>query len=121
MTNTRIIKNIPDDVVNMIEACQYEVNARKDIISYMLSNNMNLATESFNQYQAELVEFTKKLDLAKQEIEKSIVTPFLAENNISSGTWNLDFATKEMTITWTTLGNTSETCSCQNGQCNHEA
>ena len=64
--------------------------------------------------------FKEKLEIAKQELEKGIVTPFLKENNIPSATWNLDFTAKELTITWTTLGETSD-CACQNGQCVNEA
>ena len=118
MTKTHVITNIPEELVNTIEAYQYEVNSRMDVISYMLSNNMTLGTESFNQYQAELINHKKMLDAAKQELETNIVRPYLDANNIPNASWNLDFASGELTISWTVAG--IQQCSCENGQCKHE-
>lgn len=121
MTNKKIISNVSEELINLVEAYQYEVNSRKDLISYMITNNMDINTDAFKQYQTELVEFTKKLDLAKSELDKNIIQPFLTENNITSlASWNLDFTTKELTITWSSIGDAKD-CSCKNGQCKNEA
>lgn len=115
MNKTKVFE-VSDNLVNVVEAYHYEVNARMSLISYMLSNNMNLNTDSFRNYQDQLVEFEKKYELAKLEVERAIVTPFLNENGITNANWNLDFTEKRLTIVWDEFNEKKAGC-CQNDCC----
>ena len=115
MYKTKVFE-VPDNLVNAVEAYQYEVNARLNVISYMLSNNMNLNTDSFRTYQDQLVEFEEKYELAKLEVEHAVVTSFLNENGIRNANWNLDFTEKRLTIVWDESSENKSGC-CQNDCC----
>lgn len=99
------------ELSNFVEAASYEVNSRLDVISYMLSNNMPTATDAFRSYQAELIEYKKKYELAKAEVESQVVKPYLDSHQIPNATWNLDFASHMITIEW----DTAACCSCGSG------
>lgn len=81
---------------------------------------MTTTTDAFRSYQAELIEYKKKYDLAKAELEKQVVTPFLDAHNIPKANWNLDFATHKITIDWEqegAYGNGWNNCSCGDCKC----
>lgn len=88
---------IEESIRDYIEALDYEYSARRDIISFMLENNMSTTSESFNKYQKEMMEFKVKFATAKQELEEKYVQPLLKENQTVS--WKLDYSTCELTIT----------------------
>lgn len=75
-----------------LERLQYEVQARKNIIGYMLESNIR--NECFNQYHAEYLDFFKKYEQKKADIDILYVKP--AKANAKS--WNLDFKSGELTI-----------------------
>lgn len=91
---TIIKKNLPEDVVNAIEAVSYELEARKDVIAAMLDRNADISTDAFNAYQKELVEFKVKFETLKKEIQKEFV-----DDVPSAVHWDLDYATRELSIT----------------------
>lgn len=78
--------------IDDLERLQYEVFARKNIISYLLESNK--VSECFEQYHKEYLEFFKLYEKKKQEVEKLYVKPVcpMAES------WNLDFMSGELTI-----------------------
>ena len=100
------------ELSNYVEAAAYEVNSRVDVISFMLSNNMSTSTDSFRSYQAELIEYKKKYELAKAEVEKQIVKPYLDAHQIPNATWNLDFATRVITLEWDDYNNDPSKAFC---------
>ena len=119
MKCTEVIE-VDEELSNFVDAANYEVNSRLDVISYMLANNMTTTTDAFRSYQAELIEYKKKYDLAKAELEKQVVTPFLDAHNIPKANWNLDFATHKITIDWEqegAYGNGWNNCSCGDCKC----
>ena len=51
----------------------YEVLARKDLLNFVLSKNLNISTELFNKYNAEYIEYYTEYDLAKKEFYKDYI------------------------------------------------
>jgi len=79
------------EIVEKIEALQYEVESRKDVITQMLSNGMNTESAMFAKYHNEYQEFFVMYNKAKQEMVNSV--------GIGNGqSWNLDFATCELSV-----------------------
>lgn len=94
--NTKIVKVENQELVNLIESLQYEVNARKELISFMLSTDMSMDTHAFERYNKEYMDFYIQYNEAKNQLQKMYVYTAV-ENPIS---WNLDFETSEITITF---------------------
>ena len=49
---------IDEDISTKIEALQYEIDTRKDVIAFMIASDMNMETDAFKKYSKELTEFT---------------------------------------------------------------
>jgi hypothetical protein len=86
---------INGDLANYIEGLQYEVDSRKDIISFMIDKNM-IDSVAFATYQKEYFECYSKYQMAKGQLEKTYVTPLLTGDQRAN--WNLDFETKTLMI-----------------------
>ncbi len=107
---------VDEELSSFVEAANYEVNSRLDVISYMLSNNMSTGTDAFRSYQAELVEYKKKYELAKAEFERKVVTPYLDEHGIPKANWNLDFTSHTVTLEYEATGKPGGPHICNNGE-----
>jgi hypothetical protein len=82
---------VDKNLVERIEALQYEVESRKDIISQILANGFKTAGDAFEKYQSEYKEFFIQYNKAKQEM--------LDAYNIPNGAkWNLTFNNCELTV-----------------------
>ena len=75
-----------------LERLQYEVQARKNIIGYMISSNV--CNDCFNQYHAEYLDLFKRYEQKKEEVDMLYVRP--AKANAKS--WSLDFKSGELKI-----------------------
>ena len=65
--------SVPSNIVNEIQALDVEVAARRDLIAFMLTNNMNVNTEQFNKYQTEYNNYFKLFDKAKSDFENNFI------------------------------------------------
>lgn len=92
--NIKVIKIENEEFVNLIEALHYEVNSRKDLIAFMLNNNMRTDTEAYEKYNKEYKEFYVQYNEAKNKLEEMYVRAAV-KNPIN---WNLNFETSEVTI-----------------------
>ena len=45
---------IDEDISTKIEALQYEIDTRKDVIAFMIASDMNMETDAFKKYSKEL-------------------------------------------------------------------
>ena len=90
----KIIKIENQDFVNLIESLHYEVNARKELISFIVSKDMGIDTDTFKKYNKEYMEFYIQYMEAKNKLEEMYVRTAV-ENPMN---WNLDFETGEVTI-----------------------
>lgn len=93
MENVKVVK-VPNEVSDFIESLDYECKSRQDVIAFMISNNMDIKSDSFKQYQKELSEYTCKFNCAKNQFEKDYVKP----DETGAKKWTLDYNTKEVTI-----------------------
>jgi hypothetical protein len=85
-------KIIVDEVLtNKIEALQYEVESRKDIIVQVLAGVIAIKGDQFKNYQEEYKQFYIDYNKAKQEMLDKYNIP-------NNATWNLSFATRELTM-----------------------
>ncbi len=80
---------------NYVESLDYELTSRKDIIAYMLSNNMNTNTDAFRSYQKEAVQFEVQYREAKRIIEEKYVLPNIGDHMVN---WRLDYTTSELNV-----------------------
>lgn len=82
-------------IIQELEVTNYEVNSRMNIISYMLSNNMNVGSDMAREYQREYMEFFIKYQTLKDKFYREQVLPKLDK---AYDRWNLDFATGTVTL-----------------------
>lgn len=75
----------------------YEVLARKDLLNFVLSKNLNISTELFNKYNAEYIEYYTEYDLAKKEFYKDYIEPILPEQ-FKRVEWEILFYKNEVKI-----------------------
>ena len=90
----KIVK-IDEKLRDMIESYDYEINARKYLISFMLSNNMNIDTPNFSKYQDELKNFIMLYERAKSDVSEIYVDPLRKDHD---ATWRLIYKTCELHI-----------------------
>ena len=92
--NSQILK-IDKSVVDYIERLDYEQGARKGLIAFMISSNMDISTEAFHKYQDELLEYQIKFDTAKHELEEKYILPIIGDNKVN---WSLNYRNQELII-----------------------
>lgn len=88
-----ITKILDAEVVANVERISYELEARKNIITEMLAMNMDISTDAFARYQAELVRYKVMFEEAKREIEKQYVADIPGRQS-----WTLDYDTRTLTV-----------------------
>ena len=87
---------VEESVRDYVESLDYEYSTRRDAVTFMLANNMDISTDSFKKYQKEMAEFSAMFNEAKREIEKRYVLPIIGDKKV---TWTLEYSTCELTIT----------------------
>ena len=88
-----IKKVLGEEVVTTIEKYSYEFEARKSVITEMISQDMDINTPAFEKYQKELVKYKVLYETAKKEIENTYVADIEGWTN-----WTLDYGTRVLTI-----------------------
>lgn len=88
-----MIIKIDSNICKNIEALQYEVESRKDIIVAVLSGTVSMKTDKFNDYHKEYQEYFKKYNQAKQDMVNKYIDP-----SFKNKAWNLTFDTCELLI-----------------------
>lgn len=97
MSKFKICKMVDPELSDLIESYDYEYSSRKDIIAYMIGNNMDTATDAFNKYQKEMIEYSVKFNEAKSRLEDEYIYKDL-ECNLKPLNWILDYRTKTLNI-----------------------
>lgn len=88
--------------INEVQRAGFEVDGRRGVIDRYLEKHMNDVDESainskpFIHFMSLLCESEAHYELAKQRLEENYIPDFLKGHSYN---WNLDYATKEMTIT----------------------
>lgn len=91
--NQKVIVIENQEKVNYLESLCYEVNARKDLLHYMIQSGTGPDNEAFRAYHDEYRRFFVQYEAAKAELEREYVKP-LGDNL----RWDLDFKTRKLTI-----------------------
>ena len=95
--NNIIYINIPVEVKNLIQKFDTDASSRKEIIEYILSNNIKeISNERFNFYQKEYEKYLYEFNIAKQELTKKYILPKIKETDKYN--WRLDYTTSVLTL-----------------------
>ena len=90
------IITIPDDIRDMVQKAHIERDARRDILVYLMENDINVSQERKAEYQKEYDEKYIAFEQAKMMVEKNYVIPATSGKALN---WSLNYATCEVTIT----------------------
>ena len=85
---------IPEEVTTMVQRADIECASRREIITYILENNLNVSMERFAAYQKDYDDKYFKFQQMKAKIEKDYVRTNV-ENPVS---WSLNYNTNVVTI-----------------------
>ena len=88
--NVTLLK-IDENLCKRIEALQFEMRARQDLLSFMLDGRSSTTSEQFEKYHDEYVQYHVEYEKAKQELQNTYVPD-------GSKRWELDFASCEVKI-----------------------
>ena len=88
---------IPEDIRDTIQALQFEVESRKDLLAHMISTGIDLTSDTFKSYEKEYQEYFVKYNLAKEDMQNNCLKPAVDGKLIN---WNLDFASCEVTLNY---------------------
>lgn len=88
---------IDEELCNKIQRYNIERDARKDIITYILQNDLNIPQERFDKYQAEYEEKFLLFDQAKKELETKYILP-IVDLKIQRYNWNLNYSDRILHI-----------------------
>lgn len=84
---------IEEEVCSYLQRLEYEITARRSVISFMIHKEMDIKSETFEAYHKELIELLAEFELVKSEaIQKYIPKDGKFER------WSLDYATNILTI-----------------------
>ena len=74
-----------------IQRADVACSAHRDIITFILSNNIDIPAERFQAYQAEYEKKFSAFEQAKEDLQQKYLAGIPAIN------WNLEYATCELT------------------------
>lgn len=87
---------IPENIRDMAQKANVERDARRDILIYIMQNNLNISEERIANYQKEYDKKYFEFEQVKSAIEKEYVMP-ATEGKASN--WSLDYSSCVVTIT----------------------
>lgn len=88
-------KNVDIKFVNELQRLALETESRRDLIAFMITQNMDISGEKFKSYETEYQKYYLAYQTAKTEFETNVLKPEFGENMVK---WNLDFNTSEVTV-----------------------
>lgn len=89
------IIHIPMEMSAYIESLNYELEARKSLLTFAMGKGMG-ETEAFNKYHDEYREFFMKFEVAKQDMYDTYIAEKWDGKNVD---WCLHYSTAEIEIT----------------------
>lgn len=85
---------VPETLRNELQKREMEYNARREIIIYILQNNLQIPQERFEAYEKEYDQKFQAFEQLKDQITKEYVQPIVQNPDF----WNLNYETCELTI-----------------------
>lgn len=95
MAKNRVIDDIDQNEIDTLEAFNYEMSSRRDLIASMVQMGIPMSDPNFKQYHQEYQDWYVKYESAKSEFERKYVKPIAGDRSLN---WNLDFHDKTLTI-----------------------
>lgn len=97
-----LTKNIelPQDRINYIQKLDAEMSAKRSLISFMISNGMDISNERFKEYQQNYETAFLLFETAKTEIEQEYVDKNLNSSYQKKLGWDLNYKTNILTISY---------------------
>lgn len=74
-----------------VQKADVEMSSRMNLISFMISRNMDTSGEQFKRYEQEYKEAFLAFEAAKEYISSTYLP------NVSNANWNLDYESCELT------------------------
>lgn len=99
MILTKNIK-LPQDKINHIQKLDTEMSARRSLISFMISNGMDVSNQRFKEYQQDYEQAFLLFETAKAEIEQEYVDKNLNSSYQQKLSWDLNYRTNILTISY---------------------
>lgn len=90
------IITVPVELRDRAQKANVERDARRDILLYIMQNNVNIPEERIARYQKEYEEKYLEFDQVKNIIEKEYVMPATDDKALN---WSLDYHTCVVSIT----------------------
>ena len=90
------IITIPEEIRDKAQKANVERDSRRDILLYIMENNLNIPEERINRYQQEYDAKYLEFEQAKSVIEKEYVMPITEGKALN---WSLDYSTCIVSIT----------------------
>lgn len=89
---------LPEDLVIRVKRLQYEVDARRGLIEFLLNKQCDINSNTFKDYHDEYINKHVEFEQLKQLITNTYVAPNLTAEELKHTTWNIDFETNELTF-----------------------
>lgn len=89
--NTKNVIIVTEEDRNIVQSADIACSAHRDIITFILSNNIDIPAERFQAYQAEYEKKFSAFEQAKEDLQQKYLAGIPAIN------WNLEYATCELT------------------------
>lgn len=89
--NTKNVIIVTEEERDAVQRADIACAAHRDIITFMISHDMDISTERFAAYQAEYNEKFNAFEQAKTDLQNKYLAGIPAVN------WNLEYATCELT------------------------
>ena len=90
-----MVINVPKEEVEQIQHYDLRRSAIRDIMLHILANETEILQDRWEKLKDEYTDEFEKFERAKQELENKYILPDFADKNV---TWNLNYATGELTI-----------------------
>lgn len=87
---------IPEELRNKVQRANIERDSRRDILLYIMQNNLNISEERIANYQKEYDEKYYEFEQMKSIIEKEYIQPII--NNNQTSNWTLNYNNCIITI-----------------------
>lgn len=87
---------VPEEVRTLAQKANIERDARRDILLYIMQNNIDIPEDRIARYQKEYDEKFFEFEQAKSIIEKDYVIPAVGRKPLN---WSLDYSTCIVSIT----------------------
>lgn len=99
--SVKINYTMKEPEVSYIEALHYEMEARENLVQFIMGNGMNddsiLDSAAFKRYHNEYLAYFKRFKIAQKEVGDKYANTF--GEKYGSASWILDYGTRIMQIT----------------------